>query len=64
MSSRSAITLLDILQRHGLSIAVLELWVQHCERKRTGFFGCHTVHGEIELYEACCKEKVKHLEEA
>ena len=55
---RSAVALLGILQRHGLTMEVLECWVAHCEAQRTGFFGCHTVHGQIQLYEATHKARV------
>lgn len=55
---RSAVILLGILQRHGLTIDVLECWVTHCEEHRTGFFGCHTVHGQIQLYEAAHKTRI------
>ena len=55
---RSVVALLGILQRHGLTIEVLECWVAHCEKSRTGFFGCHTVHGQIQLYESNHKTRI------
>lgn len=63
MPERSAISLLGILQRHGLSVEVLELWVEFCETHKTGSFTFHHVHGEIQIYEPHYKHRVDALKE-
>lgn len=62
MPKHSAITLLGILQRHGLSVEVLELWVHHCEARQTGELVLLTTEGHITSYKASYCGKVRALE--
>lgn len=64
MSQRSLIAILGILQRHGLTVDVLELWVRHCETGQTGELILLTTEGRITSYKAtvCGKVRMVHKE--
>lgn len=51
MPQPSVISLVGILQRHGLTYELLELFVHHCEGRHNGGVTFHTVGGTITSYE-------------
>lgn len=51
MPDPSCFALLEILQGHGLSLAVLRRWVAFCELGETGSFTVHHVDGQMKRYE-------------
>lgn len=58
MPERSATALLGILQRHGLSISLLELWVHFVEREQTGSVTLHHDKGHLRRYEVHATGKI------
>lgn len=58
MPQSSAVTLLGILQSHGLTLDVLEDMVTFCECHRTGSITLHIAQGKISAIEDCSKRKV------
>jgi hypothetical protein len=51
MADRSAIILLGILQRQGLTIEMLELMADFCTEHRTGSLTLHGIDGQLKSYE-------------
>lgn len=51
MPESSVMTLVSILQRHGLTVMDLEDMVHFCERKRTGSITLHIVLGTFKQIE-------------
>ena len=43
--------LLRILERHGLTVDILEAWVQFLEAKKTGSVTFHSTEGYLQQYE-------------
>lgn len=64
MSHRSLIACVGILQHHGLTVEVLELWVRHCENLQTGELALLTTEGRITSYKAVVCGKVQTLRKA
>jgi ribosomal protein S28E/S33 len=62
MPERSATALLGILQRHGVTREVLEVWVHFCEARKTGVVTYHHVHGKVEMVEVSHKSRVSAAE--
>jgi hypothetical protein len=58
MASREASALLGILERHGLSVDLLEAFVHHCETRQHGRVTFYTVDGAITSYELGVTGKV------
>lgn len=63
MPQRSAIALLGVLQQHGFSVEVLELWARHCESRQTGELSLFTTEGRITSYKALVCGKVLMLQQ-
>jgi ribosomal protein S28E/S33 len=59
MPERSAVALLGILQRHGVTREVLEVWVHFCEARKTGVVTYHHVGGKVEMVEVSHKSRVE-----
>ena len=61
MPARSAITLLGILQQHGLCVEVLELLAQLCEQGQTGCVTLHLGNGVFQVVEPHYRQSIATL---